>query len=88
MGFMTKEIKSVTATDFRKRVAWFIGHVHFTGHRIEIWRHGKHSAALVSIADLEVLEELDRKTVLELEIETQAKIERWKRVRREDYNGD
>jgi prevent-host-death family protein len=88
MGFMTKEIKSVTATDFRKRVAWFIGHVHFTGHRIEILRHGKRSAALVSIADLEVLEELDRKTVRELEIETQAKIERWKRVRREDYNGD
>lgn len=87
-SFLKKEIKMVTATTFRKRVAWFVHHVEFTGNRIEIWRHGRRAAVLVSIPDLEVLEELERKSTRELELEMREKIEAWERVKRgEEYGG-
>lgn len=75
----SRKIRMVKATHFRKLVASYVAHVHHTGERIEVWRHGKRAAALVSIADLEVLEDLGRHSLRQRELQHEINMEAFRR---------
>ena len=50
----------IPVTQARAELADLINKVVYGGERVVVTRHGKHLVALVSAADLERLEELDR----------------------------
>ena len=51
----------MAATDLRSHVADTLNRVAYQGERIELERHGKAVAALVSVEDLQLLEALENR---------------------------
>lgn len=87
---MTKKLKSIASSEVRRRYAWCLNHVLHTGTRIEIWRHGKPVAALVTHDDLEKLLKWERVSAQQMEYQRLADMEAYKAVAveyvRRDYS--
>lgn len=65
MPTMKKKLPSVSLGELRKDLGEFVNRVTFAGERTVVTRHGKAVAALVSVEDLELLDELERRADLE-----------------------
>ena len=72
----------VTNTELRKTLGQHLSQVRFGGKRFLIYRHGREIAALVSVRDLDRLEEFDRKSVRQKELEYQIRADAWERAKR------
>ena len=51
--------RSIPSKDFRDRLADVLGGVAYGSERVGITRHGKLAAVMISVDDLELLEELE-----------------------------
>lgn len=51
--------RSIPSKDFRDRLADILGGVAYGSERVGITRHGKLAAVMISVDDLELLEELE-----------------------------
>ncbi|WP_457647577.1 type II toxin-antitoxin system prevent-host-death family antitoxin [Profundibacter sp.] len=72
----------VTNTELRKTLGQHLSQVRFGGKRFLIYRHKTEVAALVSVRDLDRLEEFDRKSVRQKELEYQIRADAWERAKR------
>ncbi len=72
----------VTNTELRKTLGQHLSQVRFAGKRFLIYRHGREIAALVSVRDLDRLEEFDRKSVRQKELEYLMRADAWERAKR------
>ncbi|WP_428545728.1 type II toxin-antitoxin system prevent-host-death family antitoxin [Profundibacter sp.] len=72
----------VTNTELRKTLGQHLSQVRFAGKRFLIYRHGREFAALVSVRDLDRLEEFDRKSVRQKELEYQIRADAWERAKK------
>ena len=68
----------IAASEAREKFATILNEVAFGGERILLHRHGKDVAAVVPIADVELLEALEDK--IDLETARKALTEKGKRV--------
>jgi len=68
----------IAASEAREKFATILNEVAFGGERILLHRHGKDVAAVVPIADVELLEALEDK--MDLETARKALTEKGKRV--------
>ena len=68
----------IAASEAREKFATILNEVAFAGERILLHRHGKDVAAVVPIADVELLEALEDK--MDLETARKALTEKGKRV--------
>lgn len=58
-------LPAVSLGDLRKEVGDVVNRATFAGERTAVTRHGKTVAAIVSVEDLELLDELERRADLE-----------------------
>jgi prevent-host-death family protein len=63
---------SKTVTETRETLADLVGRVQYGGEQVAITKHGKVVAALVSAADLKLLEELEDRWLVKLVEEREA----------------
>jgi prevent-host-death family protein len=68
----------VPASKARERLADILNRVAFKGERVVLHRHGKNVAAMISVDDLELLEELEER--LDLEAVRRARAEGGARI--------
>lgn len=76
------EMEFVTNTVLRKHLGRYLSKVHFGGKRYLIYRHGQEMAALVSVRDLARIEEFERKSARQKDLEYQIRSEAWERAKR------
>jgi len=72
----------VTNTALRQQLGHYLSQVSFGGKRFLIYRHGREIAGLVSARDLDRIEEFDRKSVRQKELEYMMRAEAWERAKR------
>ncbi len=66
----------------RDNLAAVLEQVHYDQRRFLISRRGRPMAALVMVNDLRMIEELDRKSAQQKELELMARMEAWHRAAR------
>lgn len=59
-------LAAVSLGELRKEVGEVVNRATFAGERTAVTRHGKTVAAIVSVEDLELLDELERRVDLEV----------------------
>jgi len=72
----------VTNTVLRSQLGGYLSRVKFGGKRFLIYRHGREIAGLVSVRDLERIEEFDRKSVRQKELEYLMRADAWERAKK------
>lgn len=65
MSAAIKKLSAVSLGELRKDLGEFVNRARFAGERTAVTRHGKTVAAIVSVEDLELLDELERRADLE-----------------------
>jgi len=60
-----KKLSAVSLAELRKDLGEFVNRASFAGERTAVTRHGKTVAAIISVEDLELLDELERRADLE-----------------------
>lgn len=65
MSTATHNLPTVSLGELRKEVGNVVNRAAFAGERTAVTRHGKTVAAIVSVDDLELLDELERRVDLE-----------------------
>lgn len=65
MSAAIKKLSAVSLGELRKGLGEFVNRARFAGERTAVTRHGKTVAAIVSVEDLELLDELERRADLE-----------------------
>lgn len=65
MSIAMNNLPAVSLGDLRKEVGDVVNRATFAGERTAVTRHGKTVAAIVSVEDLELLDELERRADLE-----------------------
>jgi len=81
-------MKTITVTRLRSAVAETVSEVQFRGERVVLERHGKAVAAVVSIEDLDLLEELEDRILAEAADRAEAASEgkpriSWEQIKQE-----
>lgn len=66
MSTTMNNLAAVSLGELRKEVGDVVNRATFAGERTAVTRHGKTVAAIVSVEDLELLDELERRVDLEV----------------------
>lgn len=66
MSTAMNNLAAVSLGELRKEVGEVVNRATFAGERTAVTRHGKTVAAIVSVEDLELLDELERRVDLEV----------------------
>lgn len=64
ISIMKNKLSAISLGELRKEVGEVVNRATFTGERTAVTRHGKTVAAIVSVEDLEILNELERQADL------------------------
>ncbi|KGB81113.1 hypothetical protein JT55_15035 [Rhodovulum sp. NI22] len=72
---------TATLSQFRNAMSRYVARVAWTGKRLILMKHGKAVAGLVTVRDLELLDEVEAKSLDYKRYQTAEKLMRWEALK-------